>query len=216
MTVVGLVVEGTLDFPIIGAFLEAELPETFARPIRLKHLQPVPDAASGGYSGGGWGRVVGWCKAHHADGIETYFNPIEEEDVVCDLIVVQIDGDAMTPCSDHASFEAPSETCSIEERIESLEKMVLEWLAPTPARVSQIRFAFPTMHSEAWLLAGLKPNEAPWENEADAKTPFRALKPAQPKMNMASWYKIKSEEVGPLGDIIAPQSRSFSSFRDNL
>lgn len=213
MTTVGLVVEGTNDYPILESFIERVLPAHFPRPIIIKHLQPIADATSGSYGGGGWGRVVGWCLDHKATDIETHFSAIEEGDAPCDLIVIHLDGDAMEPCSGHASTAPPTLPCSIEDRLAALETFVLEWLSPEATRSNQICLALPTMHSEAWLMAALSPGSTHWEAEIDAKTPFRALRiGTNPRPSMKDFYKAKSLEAAGQAAVILTQSVSFSTF----
>lgn len=217
MTTVGLVVEGTNDYPILESLIEHALPACFPRPISIKHLQPVADATSGVYGGGGWGRVVGWCLDNKSDNIETHFSPIEDGDIPCDLIVIQLDGDAMEPCAEHASTACPPPPCTIEDRLATLESFVLEWLDPEATRSGQICVAFPTMHSEAWLMAALSPNSKHWEVEVDAKSPFRALRAGlTPKPSIRDFYRIKSLEAAGHTDTILSQSVSFSKFHSKV
>lgn len=210
MTVVGVVVEGTNDYPVFQAFLDQHLPDSFSRPVVLKEIQPLQDATSGNYSGGGWHRVVGWCVANKASAIETFFTPIEEADSPCDLILIQIDGDAMEQCGTHAATPCPAMPCAIDERLSALEGFVLEWLEPTADRAAQILFAFPTMSSEAWLMAGLKPHERNWEHEPDPKSHFRNLKRSEAKTTkIKEYYSTKSKEAFANSAQISAQCRSF-------
>jgi hypothetical protein len=215
MTVVGVVAEGAHDCIALAEFLEAELPASYARPIRLRHLQPEMDATSCQVGGGGWGRVVGWCKSYSGASIETYFVPLEEGDLACDLIVIHLDGDAMTDCAPHTSVPLPTIPCAINVRIETLREMVLDWLQPNANRRSRIKFAFPVMHTEAWLLAGLRPNQQPWEQLADCKTPFRDLK-TKKSQRMREYYREQSAAAASKAPSIRSQSISFSKFCSNL
>lgn len=212
MTIVGLVVEGTNDYPVIEAFITKNLNERFARPIQIRKLQPEADATTGAFKGGGWGRVVGWCKANATGAIETYFSPVEEGDRPCDLIVVQIDGDAMANCAQHSTKCPPSEPCSPDDRVSALKAMITEWLQPTQAHSERLRLAVPVMHSEAWLMAALKPDEENWEDKGDAKSPFRALRKGSPKMPMLMFYQIQAITAAKKSSDIIRQSRSFTDF----
>lgn len=215
MTVVGLVAEGGHDCIALAAFLEAELPSSYSRPIKLRHLQPEMDATSCQVGGGGWGRVVGWCKNYSGTAIETYFVPIEEGDIPCDLIVVHLDGDAMADCGPHSSVPIPTQPCTVAVRTKTLSKMVLEWLNPSGKRRASIKMAFPVMHTEAWLLAGVKPNQQPWEQVQDCKTPFRALK-IKPSQKLREFYAEQSAIAATKGASIRSQSASFLLFTDKL
>lgn len=211
MTTIGLVAEGTLDYPVISAFLDANLAASFPRPLTYRMLQPLPDATSGGFLGGGWPRVVSWCLANSGSKIETYFNSLEEDDDPCDLIIVHLDADAMIPCSSHSSEPVPDEPCSIEERLGAMVRFVERWLDLPASRTAQVRFAFPAMHSEAWLLAALRPDEMIWEQEPDSKSPFRALRAAG-SGSMAKFYDEKAKEAAAQSGTVARQSVSFSRF----
>ncbi len=216
MAVLGLVAEGTNDFPVLVEFLSHILPERFERPLRIKYLQPFPDATSGVFGGGGWGRVVGWCKANRGDGLETYFSPIEDDDEPCDLIFVQLDGDAVMQCSEHSDFEIPSEPLSVDDRLDALQKMVSEWLSVTDEREDQVHFAFPVMHSEAWLLAALRPDAKAWESLPDTKTPFRALKASYGNSTIAKFYADRAKEAAPRFAEVRRQSVSFARFMGDI
>lgn len=214
MTVVGLVVEGTNDYPIISRFVESCLSERFERPIEFRHLQPLPDATMTGYSGGGWTRVVGWCKANAGSRIETFFVPLEEGEAACDLIIVHLDGDALEPCAKHFSKAIPPVGCPAADRVSTLAEMLTEWLQLPSNRSDQIRGAFPVLHSEAWLLAALLPDQAHWESELNCKSPFRALNVSSKRL--ASFYSEKSIEAAASCHEISRQSVSFSLFLNSL
>jgi hypothetical protein len=215
MTVVGVVAEGAHDCIALEAFLESELPASIARPIAVRHLQPELDATSCQVGGGGWGRVVGWCKDNAGGAIETYFVPLEEGDLACDLILIHLDGDAMADVAPHSSIALPTQPFTAKARLETLTKMVLDWLNPPAARQTSIKFAFPVMHTEAWLMAGLKPNEQPWEQLADCKAPFRTLKTAR-SQPLREFYRAQSAIAASQGPQIRLQSTSFSAFSDDL
>lgn len=209
MTVVGIVVEGTNDYPVFEALLERHLPNSFSRPITVKHVQPFVDATSGRYSGGGWPRVVAWCLANRSSNIETFFAPLEEGDEPCDLILIQLDGDAMEGCSPHAATACPILPCSVEDRLNTLEAFLMEWLAPEPQRMAQIVFALPTMCTESWLMAGIRPDEADWEIANDAKDRFRLLKKAEGNSErLQDYYRNKAIEAFNNSDEISRQCLS--------
>lgn len=196
MTVVGVVAEGTNDYPVLGALLEKHLPDHFSRPIKVKHVQPFVDATSGRYSGGGWPRVVAWCLANRSSNIETFFAPVEEDDPPCDLILVQLDGDAMEGCSSHATTACPTLPCSVDDRLNTLEAFLIEWLEPEPQRFDQIVFTLPTMCTESWLMAGLKPDEVDWEIVNDSKDRFRLLKKSEGNSDrIQDYYQKKAKEA---------------------
>ncbi len=214
MTKVGIVAEGTNDFPALEWFVRQELPKEFERPLSFEYLQPAPDATTGKMSGGGWGRVVGWCNTHSGNALRTYFHPLFLGDVACDCILIQIDGDAVDACGAHSTVPVPSDAANIPDRLAALSQMTVAWLLPPDDLKTKIALAFPFLHTEAWLMAAVQPHAQQWE-AVNSKPEFRKLKkPGTRKMR--DFYDGIAQEAAAKGDLIAEQCESFRAFRASL
>lgn len=211
-TLVGVVAEGTNDFPALEAFLNAELPSSIQRPLSFIALQPTVDATSGKAGGGGWGRVVGWCTTYSGEAMRTFFSPLFAGDPACDVIVLQIDGDAVQHCALHSTVPAPKDTSDIPESVAALEGMVATWLDTPTDLSSRFAFAFPFLHTEAWMMAGLMPDHVVWER-VDAKAELRKLKKGTGIRKMAAFYRSMAETAAANSAEIARQCASYQAFQ---
>ena len=65
-------------------------------PLQIRPLQPAVDATSGTFGDGGWARVRAWCKNYPPkDRAADLFQPLFERDQPLDVLLVQMDGDAI-------------------------------------------------------------------------------------------------------------------------
>jgi hypothetical protein len=214
VTVVGVVAEGSHDYFALREFILTDLPANYARPIVFKYLQPAIDATSAQNGTGGWPSVIAWCQSHSGSNIETYFTPVSASDPACDLILIQLDGDALEPAFAATAIQVPLQPISPSDRAQALEQQIVAWLSPTSQRLAQLRFAMPVMQTEAWVLAAIQPNAQAWESLADCKTPFRALCPNGLKMK--NHYEQSAVAAAANSAAVPTQSVSFSRFKSNL
>jgi hypothetical protein len=213
MTVVGVVAEGVHDYPTIEKLAEISLPSTFIRPLKFRRLQPDADASNGGHPDGGWARVIGWCRRYCSDGLSTLFSPIEEDDEPCEAIIIHLDGDAVNPCSNFSAEGPLPNGCPATDRVEKLNRMVFEWLAPDANHSRRLVVAVPVMDTEAWIMAALDPTTPDWETRTDAKTRFRGLKPRT--RSVADHYEYSATAVAAGVQHIRQQCTSFTRFENS-
>ena len=95
--IVGIVAEGPTDVVILEEFLSERLKNTgVSAPLEIRPLQPAVDATSGAFEDGGWTWVRAWCAnnppEHRAVDL---FQPLFEGDRPLDILIVQVDGDAV-------------------------------------------------------------------------------------------------------------------------
>ena len=95
--IVGIVAEGPTDVVILEEFLSERLKSGgVSVPLEIRPLQPAVDATSGTFEDGGWAWVRAWCAnnppEHRAVDL---FQPLFEGDRPLDILIVQVDGDAV-------------------------------------------------------------------------------------------------------------------------
>ncbi|WP_294280585.1 hypothetical protein [uncultured Sphingomonas sp.] len=215
MTTIGLVVEGTNDFPAIEAFLEEVLPQEVARPLIFHMIQPGVDETTGRFGDGGWGRVVGWCKENSGEGVRTYFEPVFEGDKVCDFIVIQIDGDAVYDCLKHSNAEPIPANADVETRTKTLQYMIDGWLSAPEDLRGRFGHALPHLQTEAWIMAGLHPTQEPWES-TPAKHLLWALKAGTGIKELPEFYRHTSKQAAMNCVAVAEQCISFQIFQQSV
>ncbi|UXR93895.1 hypothetical protein [Agrobacterium tumefaciens] len=170
MLTVGLVAEGTHDYLMLEPFIRRELSKREIDDITFKFLQPYQDA-TGSMSGGGWPRVVAWCKTHSGTGLETFFTPLFAGDPECDVIIIHVDGDALEMLVPHTAVQISIPVPDKVTRVDTLVAAIEDFLnAPTSCR-SKIALALPVLHTEAWILAAENYPQDPCT--IDAKAEFR-------------------------------------------
>lgn len=212
MTNVGIVAEGSNDFPILQVFIENILPTTFPRPINFVTLQPEPDATTGRYRGGGWGRVIGWCDNYSTGGLSTYFAPLFEGDIKLDFIVIHIDGDILPACANFCNYPHDVNICDANTKVIHMEKIIEIRLNATVEHKKMLAIAVPLLHTEAWIMAGVDPNSQPWE-AVDAKEAFLLNRG---NVKRADFYRIETQRAAANLELIRQQCVSFVRFESRI
>ena len=194
MVTVGLVVEGTHDFLMLQPLVTVELRKRTADAISFRHLQPMQDA-TGSYGGGGWSRVATWCLTNAGANLETFFSPLFANDPGCDLIVIHLDGDALEKLEPHTQIAIPQQPISVQQRVSTLTAIIDRWLSISAQRRSNLAFALPVLHTEAWIVCaeGIHHCEA-----IDAKQLFRSTFVPATHGKLAVFYENRSSAVQPV------------------
>lgn len=210
MITVGLVVEGPHDYLLLMPLISAELRKRYDQEVRFKELQPEADQ-TGSYSGGGWPRVVAWCKDNAGERLNSYFTPLFEGDPPCDAIVVHMDGDALEHLGPHTSRPR---TAGSKKRVASVRMALSSWLqVPGPLR-TKLAIAIPVLQTEAWILCSEK-----FASNCDAhaaKDVFRSTYRPKDDGSMASFYKKRAEKAAAQLHEIENRSGSFQAFQKEL
>jgi hypothetical protein len=156
---IALVAEGTTDFIVIEAALQAIL----QRPFVLSLLQPEPTRPA---MGGGWSGVFKWCREFCLRGAMS----IETDPTLSlfDLVIVHLDADvadkSYADCGDAVEEAAQSllplpgsQPCPPPETaVVALKNVLLSWLG-IQATGPKSLFCIPSKASEAWLAAAVLP-----------------------------------------------------------
>ena len=205
---VAIISEGPTDLVILEAALTAILaPRTFI-PTLIQ-----PDLATQPQLGAGWCGVLKWCDQFRARN-----SPSLEDDATLeqyDLFVVHIDADvadksysncgqrsaggnlASLPCSDPCP---PPEATTVK-----LRKVLLSWLGMATCGQRTV-LCIPSKASEAWLVAGLYPDDPPaniecipdwdgWLGQLKKAVRFRKSKrdyQERADSMIAKWESVKS------------------------
>ena len=137
--------EGITDYTVIQAAADALVDEYV--PVLL---QPETTAAGGlGAYGGGWKGVRAWCEQVRAQG---GIGTLAEEDAI---VVVHLDADVADEPEIDCAQPCPPPTATTD----ALAAHALNWLGET-AMPTQTLFCLPSKCTEAWILAGLFPDNA--------------------------------------------------------
>ena len=161
--IVGVVAEGPTDVVILEEYLSEWLTSTgISVPLQIRPLQPAVDATSGTFGDGGWARVRAWCENNPPkDRAADLFQPLFERDQPVDVLLVQMDGDAIyeytTP---HPHIQVPMNP-DAPARGQIVEAVLEEWLWGGSKRRGQDPYArkhclvATVQASETWIVAGM-------------------------------------------------------------
>ena len=211
---VGIVCEGPRDLAILERLIKRII--FFVRPneeVEIGCLQPTVDATSGKYDRGGWSQVVGWCTKYTNTHLSTFLDaPLFSGQVAYDLIVVQIDGDALELAGIYSrqDFIIPSATPS--QRVTDVKSMLEEWLNPSETYLEKILYAVPVHETEAWMLSALSKQTLIWENISSPKEVFQK----EFKAKAQSTYSTLAKQAEGFIDKITGDCISFSIFRADV
>jgi hypothetical protein len=161
---IGFAVEGSTDLVMLEAAVAAILPEYELEMVRLQPEVSDSFVAIAGTTGFGWPGVYRWCReAVEKGGGSISGGPVLES---YDAVVLQVDADVAGASYqqghiDDATGDLPCEKqCPPPQATtDALRPVLLRWLgeAVAPRRLA---ICMPSKSLEAWLLAGLYPNDA--------------------------------------------------------
>mgnify|MGYP000225817754 CR=1 FL=1 len=161
----GLVTEGVTDVETVQVLVREYL-----RPIGIessfKRLQPALDATTRGYTQGGWSHLMAWCASHPRNERESLFlQPIfKDVDAICDVILVQMDGDIIQCIASQHTIPITPVTDSLS-MFAAVETVLSSWLWPSGPRSPQ-EVTVPAIQStESWIIAGARPDISSPEDE---------------------------------------------------
>ena len=182
--IVGIVAEGPTDVVILEEFLSERLKNTgVSAPLEIRPLQPAVDATSGAFEDGGWTWVRAWCAnnppEHRAVDL---FQPLFEGDRPLDVLVVQVDGDAVGDYAKPYPHIPVPMNPDARARGQVVEAVLEEWLwggsqgrglDPDASRhclVAAVRA------SETWIVAGMD-RSIPNPEELDPEVELMRIAP---------------------------------------
>lgn len=148
MLTIGLVAEGPHDFIMLKPIIADLLKRRTSSQLDFRELQPIQDE-TGSHTGGGWSRVMAWCKDHSGERTRTFFTPLFSNQRPCDIIVIHLDGDALELVKPHTDIEIPETIIEVDLRLHLLKAITKEWLTSPPKIEERTAFAFPVLHSES-------------------------------------------------------------------
>ena len=161
--IVGIVAEGPTDVVILEEFLSERLKSGgVSVPLEIRPLQPAVDATSGIFEDGGWTWVRAWCANNPPEQRAVdLFQPLFEGDPPLDVLIVQVDGDAVGEYAKPYPHIPVPTNLDAPARGQVVEAVLEEWLwggskgrghdpdASKHCLVAAVRT------SEAWVVAGL-------------------------------------------------------------
>lgn len=164
---IGLIIEGSNDFAVLGPIVAEILAEVGKNLNAFDSIQPVIDATSQ-VTGGGWGRVRGWCEANAERGYRIFLDePLFASSPTYDILLIHLDGDVVGVISDGILGGMDLETSQPQDIAYAIRNAVKnEWLKVDPNDDHRIVVAAPVLHMEAWIAGCLLPGVA--EPEANA------------------------------------------------
>ena len=159
--------EGPTDYTVILAAADAIIGEYV--PVLL---QPEMSAANAlGPHGGGWKGVKAWCEQIRAQG---GIGTLAEEDAI---VVVHLDADV----ADEAEIACARPCPPPSDTTDALAAHALNWLGET-AMPPRTLLCLPSKCTEAWILAGLFPDDAIVAQGIECRpSPEALLVPQRPK-----------------------------------
>ncbi len=182
---IGLVAEGSTDYEIINAALNAMV----SVPFKMTLLQPE---ATQPQLGGGWGGVLKWCHAAS----QRHSGPLLQDPTLSllDVLILHLDADVAAksytdcgpavlgmaqafswgplPCSQPCPPAA--HTCA------ALEQVLLSWLGSVKADTKTIR-CIPAQSTGTWLASAVLPPDHPLLQGAECNLTLENRLPQLPK-----------------------------------
>lgn len=160
---IGVICEGSNDFVVLQELAQKIAERSDVRIAVFDAIQPQIDATSQ-ISGGGWGRVKGWCVQNSGGGLRKYLDqPLFATSAQYDLLLIHIDGD-VSDILEEPPFQgyrtADSDILTTVTIVKSTIKNV--WLNIAPDIDNKVVVAVPVLHTDAWIAAS--------HNEADCET----------------------------------------------
>jgi hypothetical protein len=162
--VVGLVVEGPNDYPVLQQVVQTTLRSVDANTeLEFRNIQPQSDASSSGYQGGGWTEVFKWCLRNRPSlRRDTIFSTIIDGIPACDLLVVHLDADQLREFSAKTAVTLPASPWTAARRAGFTEKVIRSWLWPGIEPRSDTNFDkhYPlaiVWQTETWLISAIDP-----------------------------------------------------------
>lgn len=212
---IGLVVEGTHDYPILSTAITKFAQECGYSDVEFVKLQPQPDATTKSTEGG-FGRVIGWCKANSGEALRSILEtPLFAGEEVCDLLVVHLDGDAVRDCAPHASLLIPDGDLSPEDRVKYLREMIEEWLEAEAPHRDKVVTAIPVMQTEAWILASTSPNNHPWETVDSKATLYSEMNFSGKKKKPQFYSRMAAAMLNNI-DLAIKRCTSLTTFKATI
>ena len=151
---VGVVCEGSGDFVTLAEIIKQLALHRGLGHVEMHALQPRVDATSRQMTGGGWTKVVKWCRNNSGEKLRTVFAPkLFSSSPNLDILIIHLDGDVVDISESFSSLTKASCFHNITRRVNVIECWLEELLIPPDALDDQVVYAVPVLHMESWLLA---------------------------------------------------------------
>lgn len=151
---IGVICEGSNDFVVLQELAQKIAERSDVKIVVFDAIQPLIDATSQ-ISGGGWGRVKGWCVQNSGGGLRRYLDqPLFATSPQYDLLLVHIDGD-VSDILEEPPFDgyctANNDVISTVATVKSTIKY--DWLNIAADIDDKVVVAVPVLHTDGWIAA---------------------------------------------------------------
>lgn len=216
MVSVGIVCEGSHDYFFLVPIIDKILADRGIVGTTFSALQPTIDATSKQIDGGGYQAVYQWVLSNNGDGLRKYFErTLFATSTLYDLMIIHLDGDVADISSEFENSRFYKPFSSIDDRVTAIADWIRDASAAASPFLERLILAVPTLQTEAWIVAALRPNAQHIENRNRKKATKRFLRQRYTGSALDQVRAAAQDARNQVNNMKA-RCRSFELFFDDL